>query len=162
MKHRMRLIRREDGITLVELLAALALSGLLVILVSTVLTTSLFAFGRVNHETQLRNEAITLSSALQAKLRNAVAVTGSGSSFTQFQAEVVTDALTESTKTIFVQLDRGLLFLDGARFSDETLDLSGTTFSKGPNDLRINLQVALKEDPKVEPIYLFVSIKLFS
>lgn len=161
MKHRMRRIRREDGITLVELLAALALSGLLVILVSTVLTTSLFAFGRVNHETQLRNEAITLSSALQAKLRNAVSIS-SASNSTQFQAEVVTDALTESTKTIRVQLNGGQLLLDGVRFSDETLDLSGTTFSKGPHDLLINLRVALKEDPKVEPIYLFVSIKLLS
>lgn len=161
MKHRMRWIRREDGITLVELLAALALSGLLVILVSTVLTTSLFAFGRVNHETQLRNEAITLSSALQAKLRNAVSISSSGT-FTQFQAEVVTDALTESTKTIRVQLNGGQLLLDGARFSAETLDLSGTTFSKGSKDLLINLRVALKDEPKVEPIYLFVSIKLLS
>ncbi|GIP50708.1 hypothetical protein D3C76_174540 [compost metagenome] len=162
MKLRMELIRREDGITLVELLAALALSGLLVILVSTVLTTSLFAFGRVNHETELRNEAITLSSALQAKLRNAAAISSSGSSFTQFQAEVVTDALSEATQTIRFQLNGGQLLLDGVRFSDETLDLTGTTFTKGPNDLLLNLKVALKNEPKVEPIYLFVSIKLIS
>lgn len=161
MKHRLRLIHREDGITLVELLAALALSGLLVVLVSTVLTTSLFAFGRVNHETQLRNEAITLSSALQTKLRNAVSISGSGT-FTQFQAEVVTDALTETTQTLRFQLVGGQLLLNGERFSDERLDLTGTTFSKGPNDLWVNLQVALKNEPKVEPIYLFVSIKLIS
>lgn len=162
MRDLLRRIRREDGITLVELLAALALSGLLVLVVSTVLTTSLFAFERINHETQLRNEAITLSSALQAKLRNTVSVTGSGSSFTQFQAEVVTDALSEATQTISVQLDGGRLLLGGVRFSDEALDLTGTTFSKGPNDLQLNLQVALKNEPKVEPIYLFVSIKLLS
>ncbi|MBW4839436.1 MAG: prepilin-type N-terminal cleavage/methylation domain-containing protein [Paenibacillaceae bacterium] len=160
------MMHREDGITLVELLAALALSGLLVILVSTVLTTSLFAFGRVNHETQLRNKAITLSSTLQAKLKNAVAVSssgsGSGGSFTQFQADVVTDALSEATQTIRIQLNGGQLLLDGVRFSDETLDLTGTTFSKGSNDLLLNLRVALKNEPKVEPIYLFVSIKLVS
>lgn len=158
------MMHREDGITLVELLAALALSGLLVILVSTVLTTSLFAFGRVNHETQLRNKAITLSSTLQAKLKNAVAVSssGSGGSFTQFQAEVVTDALSEATQTIRIQLNGGQLLLDGIQFSDETLDLTGTTFTKGPNDLLLNLKVALKNEPKVEPIYLFVSIKLVS
>ncbi|MDU4695798.1 MAG: prepilin-type N-terminal cleavage/methylation domain-containing protein [Paenibacillus sp.] len=161
MKQRLQFFRREDGITLVELLAALALSGLLVIIVSTVLTTSLFAFGRVNHEAQLRNKAITLSSALQANLRNAVSISSSGT-FTQFQAEVVTDALTESTKTIRVKLDGGQLLLDGTRFSDEKLDLTGTTFSRGPNDLQVNLRVALKDEPKVEPIYLFVSIKLIS
>ncbi|WP_068782924.1 prepilin-type N-terminal cleavage/methylation domain-containing protein [Paenibacillus phocaensis] len=162
MRELIRRLRREDGITLVELLAALALSGLLIVLVSTVLTTSLFAFGRVNDETQLRNEAITLSSALQAKLRNAVTVTSSGSRFTQFQAEVVTDALSETSRTIRVQLDGGRLLLNGVRLSEDTLDLTGTTFSKGPNDLQVNLQVALRNRPEVEPIYLFVSIKLIS
>ncbi|MGG6314091.1 hypothetical protein [Paenibacillus macerans] len=161
MSKRRPLIRREDGITLVELLAALALTGLLVILVSTVLTSSLFAFGRVNHETQLRNEAITLSTALQAKLRNATSITGSGN-FTQFQAEVVTDALTEATRSVGVMLDGGQLIVDGTRFSEENLDLTGTYFTKGQRDLQLHLQVALADEPDVEPIHLFVSMKLLS
>jgi len=53
----------EDGLTLVELLAAIALSALLLMLVSTVLTTSLMAYGRINHETELRNQPLRLALA---------------------------------------------------------------------------------------------------
>ncbi|WP_059049931.1 hypothetical protein [Paenibacillus senegalimassiliensis] len=163
MKTRWQFASREEGITLVELLAVLVLAGLLTLLVSSVLSSSFFALDRITRETQLRNEAVTLSSALQIKLKNTVSVGGTSSgNFTQFQAELATDPLTEATRPIHISLDGDRLSIDGVPFSKDTLSLSGTYFTKGASDLQLHLKVALAGEPNVEPIYLFVSIKLLS
>lgn len=163
MKARWKLASREEGITLVELLAVLVLAGLITLLVSSLLSSSFFALDRITRETQLRNEAVTLSSALQIKLKNTVSVGGTSSgTFTQFQAELATDPLTEATRPIHISLDGDRLSIDGVPFSKETLSLTGTYFTKGASDLQLHLKVALTDEPNVEPIYLFVSIKLLS
>ena len=107
MRNLTQRFKDEDGLTLVELLAAIALSALLLMLVSTVLTTSLMAYGRINHETELRNQAVTLSSSLQAKLKNTTKI--SVGPLDQFQAEVLTDVLSGSTQHVAVRLYDGNL-----------------------------------------------------
>lgn len=161
MNNRTFNFRKEDGLTLVELLAALALAGLLLILISTILSTSLLAYGRVNHETELRNKAITLSASLQAKLKNTVSVSSSDTS--SINAEVLTDVLSDSSSPVSVTLkDDGLLYVNGKPFSDSELDLRGSYFIKANKELQIHLWCRLAGESKIEPLYLFVSIKLIS
>lgn len=153
--------RKEDGLTLVELLAALALAGLLLILISTILSTSLLAYGRVNHETELRNKAITLSAALQAKLKNTVSV--SSPDLSSINAEVITDVMSDSSSPVSLTLkDGGLYDKNGKLFSDSELDLTGSYFIKANKELQIHLWCRLAGESKMEPLYLFVSIKLIS
>lgn len=158
-------IRREDGLTLVELLAVLALTGMLLLLISTVLTTSLLSYGRIDHETRLRNEAITLSTALQGRLVNAAKVTPGGAAsglFTKFKAEVLTDVLNGTTRLTDVSIENGQLFIDGIRQHEEHLTVEGSYFTRGVNDLQLHLKIGLTDADaaRVEPLYLFVSVKI--
>jgi len=154
----------EDGLTLVELLAAIALSALLLMLVSTVLTTSLMAYGRINHETELRNQAVTLSSSLQAKLKNATKITDRDAvgPLDKFQAEVLTNVLSGSTQPVAVRLNDGNLYVNGSQMNDDGLSLAGSFFVKDTAGLQLHLKFRLINAPNVEPLYLFVSIKFIS
>ncbi|MEF2966359.1 hypothetical protein V3851_11010 [Paenibacillus sp. M1] len=158
-------LRNEEGLTLVELLAVISLSALLLILVSTILTTSLLASGRIDDETRLRNEAITLSAALQSKLRNTTGVTvlpdnnATGPVY-EFNASVIEDVSSGATRTVSVKLSNDHLYINGVRLDSEGVTLDGTYFIRGNQDLEIHLQAGLEHKEEVEPLYLFVSIKM--
>ncbi|GGG04672.1 PulJ/GspJ family protein [Paenibacillus aceti] len=160
MRNLAQQIRKEDGLTLVELLAAIALSGLILLLVSTILTTSLFAFGRINHETELRNKAVTLSATLQAKLKNTVRI--ADGPLDQIRAEVLTDVLSGVTEPVTLQLKEGNLYMNDSMMHDEDLSLADSYFTQDSKGLQLHLQFRLADEPKVEPLYLFVSIKFIS
>lgn len=162
----MKICRQEEGLTLLELLAALALSGLLMILVSTILSTSLLAYGRVNHETELRNQAISLSATLQTKLRNTVSVTrldgNTTGPLTNFNAELMSDVLSGGTTHVSVKLQDKAIYLDGNRVNDTKLDLTDSYFIQTNTELQIHLTCRVTDEPNVEPLYLFVSIKFIT
>ncbi|WP_410771111.1 hypothetical protein [Fontibacillus sp. BL9] len=165
MRKRTMNFRNEDGLSLVELLASLALAGLLMVLVSTILSTSLLAFGRVNHETELRNKAITLSAELQTKLKNTVSVDSPGvttGSFTVLNAEIMTDVLSGSTVHTSVSIQDGKLYINGTLASDSELDIRDSYFIKVKQELQLHLTCRLVDEKNVEPLYLFVSVKLIS
>lgn len=164
MRNLAQQIRNEDGLTLVELLAAIALSGLILLLVSTILTTSLLAFGRINHETELRNKAVTLSATLQAKLKNTVRIsdTTQVGALDQIRAEVLTDVLSGVTEPVTLQLKEGNLYMNDSMMHDEDLSLADSYFTQDSKGLQLHLQFRLADEPKVEPLYLFVSIKFIS
>ncbi|NWL86335.1 MULTISPECIES: hypothetical protein [unclassified Paenibacillus] len=164
MRNLAQRFRDEEGLTLVELLAAIALSALLLMLVSTVLTTSLMAYGRINDETELRNQAITLSSSLQAKLKNATRIIDGDAvgPLGQFQAEVLTDVLSGSTQPVAVRLDDGNLYVNGSRMNEDGLSLAGSFFVKDGSGLQLHLKFRHINKADVEPLYLFVSIKFIS
>lgn len=120
--------RREDGLTLVEMLAALALSGILLILVSTILTTSIYAFNTINDETRLRNEAAIVSAALNARL---------------------------SETTSIPAVNGSDLILDGKVLNSPEYSLEHTTIEKKGSYLQIMLRIQ-KKNSSVEPIIMSV------
>jgi len=164
MRYLAHQFKNEDGLTLVELLAAIALSALLLMLVSTVLTTSLLAYGRINHETELRSQAVTISASLQAKLKNTIKITDRDAvgPLDQFHAEVLTDVLSGSTQPVTVRLNDGNLYVNGSRMNDDELLLAGSFFVKDTSGLQLHLKFRLIQAPNVEPLFLFVSIKFIS
>lgn len=66
--------RDEKGVTLIELLLVLAISGLLIGLTATILMSSLMAFDRLTADREVRNEANYITMVLNDALKNTESV----------------------------------------------------------------------------------------
>jgi prepilin-type N-terminal cleavage/methylation domain-containing protein len=157
-----KLLRDERGLTLVEILAALALSGLIITLASSIMITSALAVKRIDADTKLRNEANYISEAVEINLKNiseAVDPQPSATNFTSFTLkEFIGNASGNPTiHTFNVAIQSGALLIDGNKINGDTYTVSGF-FELVNNQVKVSLTVT---DPSInKSMYIFNNLLL--
>lgn len=169
MKKTSILIRGEQGITLVELLVVLAISSLIIGIVTMILLSSLTAFNRLTEERELRNEANYITTVLNNALKNVESVEileTKPKTDPNDPDQVVHLRVNGKTKTVEIwapgNADAGnnlLLKIDNnerKQINDLNYTLSGTYFWVGEGALKGVIQVS-KINGTPKPLYIYLS-----
>lgn len=173
MKRNSILIRGEQGITLVELLVVLAISSLIIGIVTMILLSSLTAFNRLTEERELRNEANYITMVLNNALKNveSVEILEIKSKTNPNEPDQIVHLrvhgnVNGKTKTVEIwapgNADAGnnLLFKvdnnEREQINNQNYTLSGTYFWVGEGALKGVIQVS-KINGTPKPLYIYLS-----
>jgi prepilin-type N-terminal cleavage/methylation domain-containing protein len=154
--------RREEGLTLVELLAALAISGMIIAMVNTLLVWSLGTYNKVMLETKLRNESNYILAQLNQTLLNSdvITTTDPNNSIKIFTA---TTASASPISHDIVLYDEGSqavsLKIDGKTINNSNYSLYGSYFFKDDYGLRANLEIRRKNST-IKPMFISTTFGL--
>jgi prepilin-type N-terminal cleavage/methylation domain-containing protein len=157
---------QEKGLSLAELLAALAVSSIIIGIAYTGLISSIMVFDKVTAETNLRNELNYVLTTLNKTLLNVDRVEivpgfGNNEQFTKFKAiEVVKDV--NGNETLYETLielngnsESGIdLIVNGERMNDDRYSLDGSYFSLIDGDLEVYLSIK-KESSPIKPLFTY-------
>ncbi|CCQ97432.1 putative Predicted protein [[Clostridium] ultunense Esp] len=158
----------EEGVTLVELLVVLAISSLLIGIVTMILLSSLMAFDRLTSDTELRNESNFITTVLNQTLKNVDKVEildqpADPNRIYHFQATEVVKKVDQTeedrSQEIYITGDDATgynLFIGGKRINKEGYSLKGSYFWIGDGELKGMIQVE-KIGSLAKPLYVYLS-----
>jgi prepilin-type N-terminal cleavage/methylation domain-containing protein len=142
---------KENGLTLIELLAVIAVSSIVLFVAYSILTSMLRTSDRTTVQTQLRNEAITISQRMDNILVNIDSVDNGGVNgiFQNFNA--IDNRKTETSPGVFsnspittpIAITNGNLLINNQIVNSANFSLQNTTFKLLDNDtsLQINYEI---------------------
>jgi prepilin-type N-terminal cleavage/methylation domain-containing protein len=157
-------MRNEKGITLVEMLAALALSSIVLIGVYSFLTTMLKADERVINDTDIRNEVVLIQEHLNNFFKNSDGieiVSTSPLSFHVVEQKTNIDAsgslITTTEKRLF-SYDGQDIYLDGEKINSYDYFVSAISLENRNANSHLKFTVQHKDKTDlVKEVYLIYS-----
>ncbi|OHR71928.1 hypothetical protein HMPREF3291_23035 [Bacillus sp. HMSC76G11] len=163
----MKLVKNQQGISLIELLAVLALSSMVIILGAS-FQTGMFKAGNLTiTKNELRNESVLILDALNKAMENADDFASDNQIGAELKAvnlleiEKIYDEnkkeFTESRNTFSIEVRGNALFIRGKQVSDERHVLRDTKFLINGNQLVCTIILNTK-DSNGEPYKI---IKIF-
>lgn len=163
----MKLVKNQQGISLIELLAVLALSSMVIILGAS-FQTGMFKAGNLTMtKNELRNESVLILDALNKAMENTDEFASDSQIDTEVKAvnlleiEKIYDEnkkeFTESRNTFSIEVKGNALFIRGKQISDDRHILKDTKFLIIGNQLVCTLIINTKNS-NAEPYKI---IKIF-
>ncbi|QAS54036.1 prepilin-type N-terminal cleavage/methylation domain-containing protein [Halobacillus litoralis] len=148
-------LNNEKGLTLVEVLAVLSLSMVVMIAAYQAFFFITNSIEMSAEKTELRKEANIITLSLENRLINVDSIeTDSGkSTFTKFTGSITrlngmdeeTTAFTYIEEEVVITIDEGNLYINGVQQNASDMNLSNTTFELNGNKLTVNLEI-MKEN----------------
>lgn len=151
------IVKNENGLTLIEVLAALTLTTIIMVTMYSFFFSYIKNDQRINTNILVRNESVQILEQLNNDFENVDTISNSigNPSLTSFDAvdkklTVNNDGTTTETDlTIHVELRDDSLYVNNKKVNDSTVSLTGTQFYMENGDLDLNLVIASKADPNV-------------
>lgn len=164
-------MKNENGITLIELLAVMAISSMVLIIAFSIFSSMMKVNDKSIIQTNLRNETILISLRIDDVMNNTDTVEIIGESdengfFQQFKAiDKRTElAVNEKGEDVFKDIDiptdiiieNGILYIDGKKINSDSFSLTNTVFSNKSGGLLANLvvyDIENKETYEINKLY---------
>lgn len=157
--------RNQKGLTLIELLAVISISSIVLLVAYSILTSMIVTNSNSTSKTNLRNEAVTISQHIENIMLNvdSIQINGTKDANGQFQSFTAVDTrrtetspgkFTESSINNTFDITNGNLLINGSSMNSASYSFQNTTFKLlDASTLQVNYVIL---DPKTKQ-----SFKLF-